>query len=73
MTDQLYTFNNFNSDKLMIAKALSKGQFQEAKDFLNVINLAVVDYNQTIYQQTSGMLFVLEILYPDKKYKTVSE
>ena len=59
-----YTLKEFREDKLLVAKVLAKGKHREARAFLQDINMVSVD-NPVIYNQTTGMLFVLEILHPE--------
>ena len=61
MADNLYTLEEWQKDKLLIAKAISQGKYDMAYDFLNGLYM-VANFKK---EYMSGMLLVLGILKGD--------
>ena len=63
----MYTQSNWTDDKILIAKLVSKKYYDKAKSYLQDVYLVTAD--PKIANSVSGMLFILDIISPDKRYK----
>ena len=61
----MYTMSEWNKDKVLVHKLIIRKRYDEARNLLNDIFI-IIEF-QSIKDYISGMLFMLDLLHPEKK------